>query len=571
MLAHAACQVQTLELPVKMVGSRAVATVGINGTPVPLTVDSGAFYSMLTDAAAAQLELRLRPMDRLRVEGVTGRVDAHVTTVDKLQLLGGDIPKVYFVVGGNEPGAGTMGLMGRNLLSFTDTEYDLAHGAIRFMVPNDDCAKANMAYWAGSTPVTEIELLTDYRSKPPALRAKVKLNGTEFVALFDTGATTLVTAQAAKRAGVAEADMKPAGSIYGAGRGSARAWTARFEKFELGGEAVMNNNLRVADFDMDQADMLLGIDFFLSHRIYVSKQQAKMFITYSGGTVFALNRSEAAGAAAFDFDPAASGAQAASADQFARRGAASAARGEYQNALADLDQACALEPTSAAFFAQRGTIEEALRRPAKAMADFDKALELDPTQDDARFRRATLRFSAENREGATADLDVLDKTLAPQSQMRLAMSRFYQVLERPLQALANLNQWLPAHQTEVRRDSALNERCWIRVTQGIELDKALDDCDNALDMDSKNPAYLDSRGWVYLRMGEYKKAVSDFDRSIEGRSEGASTLYGRGLAKTRLGEAAQGDADLAAARRLQPDIDLKMARIGLLTEAATKP
>jgi hypothetical protein len=153
--AHAACQIETLDLPVRMIGSRAVATVGINGTPVPLTVDSGAFFSVLTEAAATQLDLRTRQFPALRVEGIAGRMDARVTTVDKLQLAKGDISRVDFVVGGNEPGAGTMGLMGRNLLSFTDTEYDLANGLIRFSFPNDDCAKANLAYWAGATHQVE--------------------------------------------------------------------------------------------------------------------------------------------------------------------------------------------------------------------------------------------------------------------------------------------------------------------------------------------------------------------------------------------------------------------------------
>jgi tetratricopeptide (TPR) repeat protein/predicted aspartyl protease len=572
---YANCQVQTLELPVKMVGSRAVATVGINGTPVPLTVDSGAFFSFLTDAAAAQLSLRKRWLKGMRIEGLTGEVEADLTTVDKLQLLGGDIPDVHFIVGGNEPGAGTMGLMGRNLLSFTDTEYDLAHGAIRFLLPNDDCARSNMAYWAGSTPVTEIELLGDYsRSKTPSIRARVKLEGKELVALFDTGATTIVTARAAKGAGVAEADMKPLGTMYGAGRGSARTWTARFQKFELGGEAVLNNDLQVGDYEpLDKADMLLGIDFFLSHRIYVSKQQRKMFVTYNGGTVFARNRSESAGAVAFDADPAASGASAAAtADQLARRGAASAARREYESALADLDRASELEPTNAAFFAQRGALHAELKRFDRATEDLDKALKLDPALTDARFQRASLRFRAKNGEGALADLDALDKTLAPQAQMRLAMSRLYQVLEQPARALTQLNQWLPAHPNEVRRDTVLNARCWLRATLGIELEKALDDCSDALDSNRRNPAYLDSRGWVYLRLGAYRKALSDFDRSIEVRPESAWTLYGRALTKTRLGQAAQGEADLAAARKVQHDIDQQVARVGLPTmEGAVKP
>jgi tetratricopeptide (TPR) repeat protein len=570
-LARAGCQVQTLELPVKMVGSRAVATVGINGTPVPLTVDSGAFFSFLTEAAAAQLKLPLRMNSALRVEGITGSVDAHATTVDKLQLLKGDIPHVQFVVGGNEPGAGTMGLMGRNLLSFTDTEYDLAHGVIRFLFPDESCAKANMAYWAGTTPVTVIDLMPERRVKTPAIRAQVKLNGHEFVALFDTGATTVVTVRAAKRAGVAEGDMTPAGTLYGAGRGSAKAWIASFERFEIGGEAILHNRLRVGDFELDDADLLLGIDFFLSHRIYISKQQSKIFLTYSGGTVFALNKGEAAGPVAFDTDPAASGVQATTADQFARRASASAARGEYESALADLDQACQLEPMSAEFFAQRAGLQEVLKRPAKAREDVDKALELDPTQVNARLRRAWLRFDAKDRDGAKADLDSLDSELASEAQMRLPMSRLYLNIEQPAQALAQLNRWLPAHPHEVRRDVALNSRCWTRVMLGIELDDALDDCNDAVDSDSKNSNYLDSRGWLYLRMGKYNKALSDFDRGLAIEPKGAWSLYGRGLTKTRSGNAAQGEADLVAARQLQPDIDLKVTRAGLITPLAPKP
>jgi tetratricopeptide (TPR) repeat protein len=576
---HAACKIELLELPVKMVGSRAVATVGINGTPVPLTVDSGAFFSVLTEAAATQLDLRLRPLRGVQVEGITGGIDARLTTVDKLQLAKGDIAAVDFVVGTNEPGAGTMGLMGRNILSFTDTEYDLANGVIRFSFPNDDCAKANLAYWAGATHVSTLELESDYRrrSKTPSLRARIKLNGKEVVALFDTGATTLVTAQAARRAGVSEAQMTPSGAIYGAGRGSARSWTAPFEQVEIGDEAIAHNRLRVGDFALDDADLLLGIDFFLSHRIYVSKQQSKMFITYNGGTVFALNRVDGPGAQPESAQPSASGAapsassaDAASADQLARRGAAFASRLDYESALVDLNRAIELEPTSAAHFTQRGAVLEALKRPESALLDFDKALELDPAQVEARWHRAVLRRRAGNRDGASFDLEALDKAIAPQAQLRLPMSALYLDLGQPAQALVQLNQWLAARPKEVRRDVALNARCWSRALLGVELDKALDDCNEAVDADKKNPAYLDSRGWVQFRLGRYGRALADFDRSLELRPGAAWTLYGRGLTKSRLGDVAQGESDLEAARKAQADIDLKVVRAGLMTEQSAK-
>ena len=570
LLAQAACQVETLELPVKMVGSRAVATVGINGTPVPLTVDSGAFFSILTDAAAAQLNLTTKRNSALRVEGITGRVDTKATTVDKLRLFKGDIDHVQFVVGGNEPGAGTMGLLGRNILAYTDTEYDLAHGMIRFLYPNDDCAKSNMAYWAGSSPVTEYEAITPVQDRTPAIRAKVRLNGKEFIALFDTGATTLVTAHAARSAGVPDAIWAPAGIVAGGGRGTAKAWLVPFDTFEVGGEVIRNDRLRVGDFELDDADMLLGIDFFLSHRIYVSKSQSKIFMTYNGGQVFFSNRSDPASVAA-------AGASAASvdapttADAFARRGAASASRRDFDSALADLDRACALDPTSATYFAQRGSVQQALKRPLKALEDFDKALALDPAQPDARLQRAALRFNAKDVAGAKADLAALDKALAPQAQMRLPLSQLYLILDQPANALAQLDQWIPAHPNELMREGAFNARCRARLMLGVDLDKALDDCDAAVDRASRNAAFLDNRGWVLLKLGKDRKALADFDLAIEVRPANASSLYGRGLVKTRFGDAAQGDVDLAAARRLQPDVDARLARIGLIPLPAVRP
>ena len=556
--ARAGCAIKVMELPVKMVGHRAIATVGLNGTPVPLIVDSGAFFSMLTEAAASQLNLRLGPLPYgMEVRGLAGKVQAHLATVSHLKLVKGEIPDVDFIVGGNEPGEGAMGLMGRNMLSFTDTEYDLAHGVIRFVVPNDDCEHSNMAYWAGETPVAELELRHEFRERNPELRADIELNGHRVAAVFDSGADTVVSLAAAHRAGVKDSDMKPAGRTAGVGAGRVDSWTAPFDKVDFGGEAIQHNRLEVAAFEMPE-EMLVGIDFFLSHHIYVSKKQSKMFFTYNGGPVFALNLGDRAGPAAGD-----AAADILKADELARRGAASQARGDLAGALADLDRACALEPANAEFLDVRASIHGALGQADQALADLDAALRLDPAQDNARMHRAWMRQDGEERATALDDLATLDKRLAPQSDLRRQMAMLYGTLEMPAQALAQWNLWIPAHRHDVELDEAYNSRCWSRVELGIELDKALDDCDEAVDADSKNASFLDSRAWAYLRQDKPKKALADFDRALALKPDQASSLYGRGLVHQRLSEPKAAQADLAAARKASPDIDASMVKAGL--------
>jgi predicted aspartyl protease/tetratricopeptide (TPR) repeat protein len=564
---HARCQLKTLEIPVKMVDHRAIATVTIDGTPVPLIVDSGAFYSFLTEAAAQQLQLATRPVPfGLRVDGLTGSVHTRMTQVKHLGVGGGDLSDIEFLVGGNEAGGGGMGLMGRNILSALDTEYDLAHGMIRLVRTNDDCDKANMAYWAGDTPISMVDLLKEGpREMLPPIRATLLLNGHEVDALFDTGATTVVSLDAAHSAGVKDADMKRMGQMMGAGRGKADAWTAAFDRVELGGEAVLHNHLEVGDFHLRGADVLVGIDFFLSHHIYVSKKQKRMYFTYNGGPVFALNtRAPTPEAAASSAEPPASGpADTMSADDYARRGAASLARQEAKAALADLDRACALEPGNGAFFAMRARVHAALKDVDKTAQDLDTALRLDPGQAEARIERAWLRQFRSQRDAALEDLSVLDKTLPPQSQIRLSMATLYESLALPAEALAQWNQWIPAHRHDIALEHAYNGRCWVRAELGLELDKALDDCDEAIDADPKNASYLDSRAWVQLRLGKFAKAKADFDRSLAIRPAGAWSLYGRGLAHLRLGETALAQADLAQARKIEGDIDARIQRAGL--------
>jgi tetratricopeptide (TPR) repeat protein len=110
---------------------------------------------------------------------------------------------------------------------------------------------------------------------------------------------------------------------------------------------------------------------------------------------------------------------------------------------------------------------------------------------------------------------------------------------------------------------ALNGRCWARALAGRDLDKALNDCNRAVRDNPKTSAFLDSRGLVYLRMGDLPKAIADYDAALALRPGAAWSLYGRGLAKARLGMKTDGQADLAAAVAVDPTLPDKAKTYGI--------
>ncbi|MCV2365949.1 retroviral-like aspartic protease family protein [Paucibacter sp. DJ1R-11] len=551
-----------------MKGTRAVATLGINGQDIPLIVDSGAFYSSLNHAAAQQLKMKVRSLPwGMEVNGIAGRDEhAGVTTAERLSLMGGELPNIDFLVGGNDDHNGTMGLLGRNILSVADTEYDLAHGVVRLMFPNEDCAKSPMAYWAGEAPFSEIELLrNDREKKTPAIETIALINGKRLRVLLDTGARTVMSLKAAKSVGVT--DLKPTGRVGGVGQGTVAGWSGAIERFELGGEVVHNVRLSVADFDLREIDMLLGVDFFLSHRIYVSKKQRRMYFTYNGGQVFALSKPEpkpdSTEASANSLPELGSEATAAS---YARRGAASMARKDFKAALADLDRACEMEPQGADHLVIRAELHQRMRQPQLALKDLNAALAAKPTHAEARLRRAMLRADPGKPEAALQDLEELDRSLPSQAPQRLQMAQVFERLQRLPEVLTQLDHWIAANPHDLALAGTLNQRCWARTLLNSELKRALEDCNRAIDLDSEQGSYHDSRGWLRLRQGEWRKAQADFDRALSLDSKIAWSKYGRGIARSKLGDGNGSQADLEAARKQRPSIDAEAARHGLAAE-----
>ncbi|MGC1303812.1 MAG: retropepsin-like aspartic protease, partial [Caulobacteraceae bacterium] len=289
--ALADCKVGRLaELPVTMVGRRPVVSAKINGMDALFVADSGAFFSTITHANAEKYKLSLEQAPiGFTLQGVTGSTDAEIGTAKDFSLGRIDVHRIQFLVGGGEMGAETAGLLGQNVFHAGDVEYDLPDGEIRIFKARG-CGGVLLAYWvAPGDPYAFISIESTTATQPHTV-GEVYVNGVRLRATFDTGATnSILTLHAAARAGIRPNNpgVVYAGRSGGLGQRTVDAWIAPVSSFKIGQEEIKNTRLMIADLDL-QTDMLVGADFFLSHRVYVATSQSRMYVSYGGGPVFSV-------------------------------------------------------------------------------------------------------------------------------------------------------------------------------------------------------------------------------------------------------------------------------------------
>lgn len=576
--AAAACVYgKVAELPVTMRGLRPTITTQINGQDAKFVVDSGAFYSMVSEDAADRLGMKsaIAPAG-LRIQGVGGHsAAAKVARAQTFGFAHATFNNVEFLVGGRDGSSETVGFLGQNVLGTFDVEYDLANGFVRFF-KGTDCDKANLAYWSAGKALSRLTLKGASGAQVMKVLATAKVDGHDIDVVFDSGASTSVLSKpAAARAGVkpTSENTVSAGLTYGLFGGAIETWLAPFGSFAIGDEEIRNTQLRVANIEVPDADMLLGADFFLSHRILVSRSQRKIYFTYNGGPVFRLDREQKqvdAGdaprlaVAAAPGDP-------KTAAEFSLRGAASLSRGGFAAAEADFGKAIELEPREARHYKDRARARLGGGRAVLAMADLAEALRLNPADTDALTTRGALYLASKDEASARADFEAAKRHAPADDELQIRIGQTYNAVGHYDAAIKEYDGWLAANPKADAVPQVLNERCWSRALLGKQLEAALADCDAALKRGGRNSAFMDSRGLVLLRMGRLDEAIAQYDAALKLQPKQGWSLYGRGVAKVRRGDKTGGEADIAAAKAARPGIADEAARLGVTVEAAARP
>jgi tetratricopeptide (TPR) repeat protein/predicted aspartyl protease len=609
----AGCHLSKLtDIPVTLRRMEALVTLKLNGTEEIFVLDSGAFYSSISAQTAAELKLPLGAWVN-DIKGVGGTFSAGLAKVRDLTIYGVTIHNREFIAGGTE--IGVAGLLGQDFLhNLGDVEYDFANGVVRLW-RTKGCDHGDLAYWVKDNQPYNIMHIDEVSLWEPHTRGDAYVNGARIHVLFDSGAgTSVLSLRAAERAGVKPGapGVQSAGYSTGLGQGMSETWIAPFASFKVGDEEIQNTHLRIGNVGID-TDMLLGFDFFLSHRIFVATSQSKLYFTYNGGPVFDLTRQPRPAAAPVTASADASGpgtgapdvgkadsaaAARASADApgmatppatpaapasagipadpagtveptdapgYRRRAAILVMRRDYEHAIADLTRAIELTPADAQLFRDRATAYANARQVQLARSDLDHFLTLQPGDVSARIQRASLALAARQAAAAIADLDAASAAAPKEDNTHMQIGQLYQNAGQLRPAIREYDLWLASHTEDAGQARALMLRCSARAELGEELDKALSDCNAALRRlpAGQSVAALQFRGLTRLRRGELDKAIEDSSAALKLAPQNAFALYQRGLARVRKGAVADGQADQAAARAVRPAIEDDFKKLGI--------
>ena len=83
---------------------------------------------------------------------------------------------------------------------------------------------------------------------------------------------------------------------------------------------------------------------------------------------------------------------------------------------------------------------------------------------------------------------------------------------------------------------------------------AIADYSEAIRLNPQDPDFYDNRGLAYARKGNYARAIVEYDQALRLSPRDAWSYNKRGIAKKALGRTAEGEADIAKAKAIDPHI-----------------
>jgi tetratricopeptide (TPR) repeat protein len=552
--------------------------VVINGTKdTNLLLETGSFASMLREDVVKELGLK-ETTSSVTATGFRGTAIDKRVTLNTLQLgnLKARAPEFLVDPEIDNYSSDISGLFGANFLSSYDLDLDF--GQMKASLFSQDHCKGKVVYWSDSYFSEPITLVERFVIMHP------KLNGQTIRAVLSTGSSATVLSQ---DAAASLLDLKPGdprmverGSTVTADGVKHKRYETQLETLEFAGVTFRNTQIVIepANFLPEGADMVLGTPQLRKLHLYIAYGEKKLYATpvepadlerrdaedrdvslcrgsdpKEPARSVPVNEKLNACAAVIGSPTQPPFARVAA---FVDRGYAYRLKGDLDHAIADEDQAIALDPNSWAAFWNRALILQVKQSHEAALRDLDHAITLNPKAAVLYNTRGVSRAAMDDQEQAVADFSQAI-TLDPKFVRAIVRRGFaYHHLGADDRALADFDQ---AIALDPKDSTAWNDRCLVRAVTGA-LDQAASDCEEAVRLAPENAGALDTRAFVLLQSGQLDRAIADYGKALAINPALAASLYGRSLAKARKGDKKGAAADLAAALALNPDIAASFAR-----------
>jgi predicted aspartyl protease len=267
------------ETAVAMLSNQPIVKVFANSAAVLLLLDTGAEATVLTPTAAQRIGAQHARVEwGKQMHGLTGDIPAGELELRNLTIGGVEVPRRRVRVGPieivNVLSGPLDGVLGADILRSFDIDLDLP-GRRMTLYQGQSCAAASPA-WA--QPYARIAA---GRSPSNRLFFSVQLDGRRISALFDSGAQfSVLSMRIALALGVNEAVLardRPV-TVRGADGEQLSAHAHRFFRLEVDGEIIRNAEIDVTEIRLNDADLVLGIDFLGSRRVWISYGSQQLFL-----------------------------------------------------------------------------------------------------------------------------------------------------------------------------------------------------------------------------------------------------------------------------------------------------
>jgi predicted aspartyl protease len=261
-----------------MLGNAPFVTLTVNGAAATFLLDTGAERTMLAAAAARRLGVETHYEYPRKMRGLGGALasgDARLRSLGLGRMALADFQVLVGPVSLPGPGGKPLdGLLGADFFSTFEVDLDLAHARLT-LYERLPCAIAGPPWSLAYTTIAVNRSLHDHLFFP------VSLDGHRVAAFIDTGAElSAVDAAAALSLGVdaVELERDPVATLRGAGSEVVKSRAHRFARLEIGGEMLRDRVIVVTNLRLQDADLVLGVDYLRSRRVWLSYGSHQIFL-----------------------------------------------------------------------------------------------------------------------------------------------------------------------------------------------------------------------------------------------------------------------------------------------------